>query len=253
MTKFNALLLLTLVLISAKAAACSCSPRSRIDKFHESQFVAKAKILNVQPDQNNKDYHDADIQIITLYKGELIKKVKIYSALNSSCSFLPAVNSTWIIYASKWQGMLSFNYCSGSLNLDRAFDPVEYPNANWNYKQEIELEQEVLAYLGAKKITSLNPSGLSMHMDDLNILRGYKNKNRLAVFQVDVASDLSISRIKPLRKFQNGVLNKVVVDRLKSKLKFDLPPGKTESTATHVLLFCYYYRDLPSGPGFVTF
>lgn len=143
--------------------------------FQQSQFVAKAKILKVTPDSANNDYHDADIELITLYKGERRAKIKILSVRNSSCFFLPSVNSTWIIFVSVSGGTLSFGSCSGSLELDRVFDTAQYPNAGENYSKKIALKQQVLEYLSSHGILNPNPPGLYFFSDNLRSVKGYKN------------------------------------------------------------------------------
>tara|TARA_R110002124_G_scaffold2112_2_gene13977 strand:- start:10637 stop:10837 length:201 start_codon:yes stop_codon:yes gene_type:complete len=50
-------------------------------------FIAKDKILKVTVNKENEGLHDIEIEIIHLFKGENISKLKIYSALNSSYQF----------------------------------------------------------------------------------------------------------------------------------------------------------------------
>ncbi|TCD01268.1 hypothetical protein [Pedobacter psychroterrae] len=251
MTKFNIILFHALLLLSTGAYACSCASIRVEDNFQHSQFVAKAKILKITPDPKNKSYHDAEIELITLYKGEHLKKLKILSTLNSSCRFLPSVNSTWLIFASEWQGVLSFGFCSGSLNLSETFDPIKYTKAERNYRRGIALKQQVLEYLSKKKLFDPNPLHLTAFNENLEMIEGYKNKDGFAVFQVDLTTDLSIASIKILKKFQNHALTKAVFDSMKKDLTISKPENKTTANPTRMLIFCYCHQ-FDSGEGSVS-
>jgi len=224
-----------------------------VNNFQASEFVAKAKIIKITPDPSNSEYHDAVIEIINLYKGEQLRKIKIMSSLNTSCSFLPNENSTWIIFASKWQGMLSFGFCSGSIQLDRTFNSVQYPNAAKNYGNTIRLKEDVLAFLKDQSLVNPNPDLVHPYNTELETFKGYKNKNKIAAFQVDLNEDLSISRIKQLKKFQNSHLNTLVFNSMKTNLKFYGKRGKPLAKPARLTLFCYYYEQNGSEQSFLSF
>jgi hypothetical protein len=224
------------------ALACFCVSPLITDNFQRSQFVAQVKILKVTPDSNNTDYHDAQIEVLTLYKGERLKKIKILSKLNSSCAFLPSANSTWIVFASVWQGILNFDYCSGSYKLDVDFNG-QYPNATKNLSKSTMLKLQVLEYLSHHRIWDPNPSGLYAINAGLKTIKGFKNKDSFAVFQVDVNTDLSVNGVSILKKFQNNELTKIVFNNFKTDLKFVNPPHHTIPNPTRVIVFCYFYEN----------
>ena len=243
MARFNILLLIILVLNSADAYACVCVNRGVTEYFQQSEFVAKAKIINITPDPKNEMYHDAELELIALYKGERIKKIKIASELNTSCAFLPAVNSTWIIFASKWQGVLSFGFCSGGLNFSKTFDPVKYPGGGRNYFKTIALQQQVLEYLSSNKLLNPNPHGLKAFNQTLLTIKGHKNKDGIAVFAVDLKTDLSISAVRIVKPFENDALTKAVFDSMKKDIMLVKHPNKKAPNASQMLIFCYYYEN----------
>lgn len=242
-----------LFLFPAYSYACSCVNLGTVYDFQQSEFVAKAKIMKVTPDRTNSEYHDAVIKIISLYKGEHIKTIKIHSSLNSSCSFLPTENSTWIIFAQRWQGILSFGYCSGSIHLDRTFDSIEYPNAAKNYGNTIKLRESVISFLSKNKLSNPNPSLLHAYNSKISSLKGYKNKNSFAVFQVDVNPDLSIATVNQLKKFQNRKLNKLANSSMKTDLKFANTSRKPLTKTTSVIVFCFFYQDDGINESFLSF
>ncbi|MCD0490043.1 hypothetical protein LPB86_17515 [Pedobacter sp. MC2016-14] len=222
------------------------------DNFQQAEFVAKVKILKVSQDTINTDYHNAEIQMVTLYKGKPRTDIKILSVLNSSCAFLPEVNSTWIVFASVWQGFLSFNFCSGSFQLDRAFDPIKYPNAKNNYRKSILLKEQVLAYLSHQNILNPNPAGLFLFNKDLATIKGYTDKELFAVFKVELNVDLSISKIEILKKFQNRALTEAVFNSIKNGLKIVKPSRNSITRPTNVIAFCYFYEGKDKDISFVS-
>ena len=241
------------LLFPVASYACSCAHYGVVHNFQQSEFVAKAKIIKITPDPKNSDYHDAVIKIISLYKGEHLDKIKIMSSLNSSCGFLPEESSTWIIFAGRLQGMLSFGFCSGGIDIGRTFDSAEYPNANRNYGNTIKLKEGVISFLCQNKIPNPNPFELHAFNTKISLLKGYKNKNSFAVFQVDVNSDFSIADIKQLKKFENGKLNKLVNDSMKTELTFVGKRGQPFAKPTKVILFCFFYQNEGSNQSFLSF
>jgi hypothetical protein len=250
MKKFSFLLLLAIFTISSEAYACSCINFPLTYNFQRSQFVAKAKILKVTQDSSNGEYHDAEIELITVYKGERLTKIKILSRMKTSCSFLPTVNTTWLIFASMQDGMLSFGQCSGSLQTDRTFIPPYDTRGPKNYRKSIELKEEILEYLRDHNINP-NPPGLAVSNLALESIRGYKNKSNFAVFQIDINPDLSIAGIKVLKKFQNGALNRAVLKQMKANMTFSIGEPKL-TKPVQITIVCSFYEGTPATKSMVS-
>jgi hypothetical protein len=151
-----------------------------------------------------------------LYKGERLNKIKIMSAVNSSCRFVPVENATWIIFAQRSEGTLSLGFCSGSHIQSKFF-----------HAQCIQHEIESF--------------------------KGYKNRNSFAVFQIDVNSNFSIAAIKQLKKFQNGKLNRFVFSSMQNKLTFANNGEKPLAKPSRIVLVCFFYQQRRSEQNFVTF
>jgi hypothetical protein len=253
MTKSKRLFCLIMFLLPGGLFACSCANVRVVNNFQRSEFVAKAKIIKITPDSANSEYHDAVIEIINLYKGERLSTIKIMSSLNTSCGFLPDENSTWIIFASTWQGILSFGFCSGSMHVDEYIDPIEYPNGAKNWGNTVKLREGAIEFLRNHKIFDPNPSSIDAHCSEIGSFKGYKNENSFAVFQVDVNPDFSIAEIKQLKKFQNRKLNNLVFNSIKTNLKLGGKRGTPLTKPTRLILFCYYYEQNGSQPSFLSF
>ncbi|GGC75384.1 hypothetical protein GCM10011387_31360 [Pedobacter quisquiliarum] len=253
MFKINALLLTAFMLFSVPALACDCSFSTITRNFENARFVAKVRLLDIRPDATNEEYHDADIQILDVYKGPRLSTIKIHSNLNSSCAFLPKVNSTWIVFADEFQGKLSFHYCSGSVDLTRRITDPEYPNADRNFKKEMKMKAQVLNFFYKQRIVKLNAEGLNVSPQGLELIKGYRNNNRFAVFQVDVNNNLSITKVSSLKKFQNRNLQKAVLRSLEqAAVGVDVADRLNQNTPTPVILVLYFYDDGKSDKSFVS-
>lgn len=235
--------------------SCDCVITPLLEKYQRSDFVAKIKILKVKQDDNNKDYHDIDFELINLYKGESINKIKIASVINTSCSFLPSENTTWLIFASiDRNGFLSSGACSGNEQIDQAFDLVMYPNLDIKYKKSIDLKLEVLDYLKSKKNSfdnkfKLTPTNLRPCLDDL---KGYEEKNSFAVYQVIVNRDLSIKKIKVLMRFKNTSLSKKLKVCLRENMKISAQNMKVIPEKAKMTIIYFYYSFDKNNQSFIS-
>lgn len=253
MFKFNALLVLAFLLFSAQAFACKCAGSALTDNFQQAQFVAKVKLVEIVQDVSNADYHDAKIQTLTLYKGQALTRIKIHSNLNSSCGFLPKVNSTWVVFASEWQGKLSFHYCSGSFDVKGPFETFKSAPGRKAYINSSQIKTQVLDVLHLNHIRDPNPGKLSVTAAGLESIKGYKNSNHFAVFQLSVNADFSISKVSSMNKFSNRRLQNAVLKTLKqAAVGSGLPEGKALSTPTRVIVVVYFHEESNPKRNFVT-
>lgn len=248
------LLLCFLMLIAKEAFSCSCANPPLIEKYQSSDFVATIKILKVIQDENNKDYHDIEFELINLYKGASINKLKIESVLNSSCSFLPSENTTWLIFASKsHKAFLRSGACSGNEQIDQAFDLVKYPNAAINYKKSIDLKLEVLDFIKANKIEvdnkfKLIPIDKGLCLDGL---KGFNEKERFAVYELTVNPNLSIKKIRILKRFKNKDLSKKLTVCLRDNIKINTRNLDEIPEKAKIIMVYFYYSTDKEYPSFI--
>lgn len=253
MFKINALLAISLLLFSIQAYACDCSSSFFTKNFETSTFVAKVKLLEIRPDVNDEDYHEADIQILELYKGKRLTTINIHSQLNSSCGFMPKANSTWIVFAAEFEGKLSFQYCSSSIDLTRTFNEKESPDVARNYRNSTKMKAQVLKLLYKQKIEKLSSDAFYVAPEGLETIKGYKNNNRFAIFEVEVGPNLSISKVNTIKRFQNRNLHQAVLKSVQHSTlgSYTLDSPKV-STPTPVILVIYYYDQEQSYQSFVS-
>ncbi len=244
------------MLVSIETFGCRCGSTPLLEKYQRSEFIATAKILKVLQDNKNEDYHDIEIEVINVYKGTQINRIKIISSLNSSCAFLPLENTSWLIFASKDQkGFLSFGFCSGSMQIDRQFDLVAYPNLDIKYKKSLDLKLDALNFLKRSNISTINKfnliitNGTRTCIDDL---KDFKEKNRFAVYELNVNQDLSIGNIRTLKGFNNKVLSQKLTKCIRENIDIDTKYLNKIPEKTKVILIYFYYLAEGKDPSFIS-
>ena len=240
----NSLKLLAVLIVLALSSYTSfaCCKGKGIINYQLSQFVAKAKILKLTPDPNNKLYYDAQIKVIDLYKGAIVDHIKVEYVPSGPCEFLPQENSIWLIFASKINDQLVFCDCSESEELDSTYNET-------TPKYNIDFKFEILRYLRDNKISDINSNNLYADDHRLTSIRGYDNKNRLAVYLVSITPELIVSEIKTLQTFQNDALNRAIIDRLRVGLQFI--PKHPVTGPTQMIIFCQYFKNETPEKSFV--
>lgn len=248
------LTIIIILTISSQSFACSCRIVPLLERIANSEFVAKAKILNIQPNENDKNLHDIEIDILELYKGDNIRNLKIYSVSNSSCSFFTPENTTWLIFANKNKnGELSFGFCSGAQQLDRKFDSEKYANSKENFKKSFELKLQVLEYLKNKDIEPLNEFDLrvSFSYKCLKNFKGFKDvTERFALYELTIAKDLSLIDVKSIKEFDNDNLKDDLLKCLKESFITDINK-KEINNDTKIIIGLYYYSDEKGNNSFI--
>ena len=248
-------LLVLLLIGSIQAFACKCSKVSLADAFKQSEFVATAKILSVTPNKENEQYHDIEVELINVYKGEKITKLKIYSAQRSSCAFYTEENSTWLIFANKKDGILTFGYCSASLQIDRKFNLIEYPNLDVTYKSTIDLKLSVLDWLKRSEISLKDEFTLKVvrATDCYQLLKGFDGKTKdFAVVSFEINMDLSVGQIKLVKKFDNKKLSRAFLRCAKGDIKVSHQTLQTLPNKTTLYAIYYFYPSEANEKSFVT-
>ncbi|RZK57333.1 MAG: hypothetical protein EOO87_03175 [Pedobacter sp.] len=228
--------------------ACICAGTSLDQKFRTNDFIALAKIIEVTPDEKDKEYHNIEIKIINLYKGEQVKKLKIHSFLNSSCAFFTEKNSTWLIFAHKYDGDLVFGRCSGAVQEDKKFDLEKYPTLNVKHTNSLNLKLNVLGWIKRNKITFDNKYGVNVWLpkENLETLRNFNgNESDFAVVEYEITKGLKLGKKRLLKGFNNNKLSAKFLKQLKSSVKISHKTLKNLPEKTKLYGIYYFY---PEGP-----
>jgi len=247
--------IIAFLFFSIKIFACDCVERTLLQKVQNCDFIAIGKILKISPDKENPDYHNIQIELKNVYKGQQITSLKILSILNSSCSFFTPENSTWLIFASYDKNkILSFGKCSGSLEIDRKFASKKYPYAESNYKKMFSLKMEVLEFLKMKNIQSTNPYNLEISycQNCWNVFKGFNIKNKFAIYEATINRDLSINKIIPLKEFNNQELKTKMFDCIKNNLVIYRNNNAILPIQSKLILIYYFYPADKKYPSFIS-
>lgn len=234
------LLVLFLLLSVQTIVACSCVSHPLLHKITLSDFIATAKITKVTPDKDNVDRHDIEIEIIDLYKGDATTHLKVYSNLNTSCAFLTAKHSTWLIFASKNEdAILSFGYCSGSKQIDRTFAP-SFKRAKKRHQQAVKLELEALKYIQDSGVKISNEFNLTTAFRE-TCFNDNETTNTFALYELTIERDLSISNVTTVKALDNTVLNSKLLQCAQDHIKIYAPKrAKGIAKQTKIIVGMYY-------------
>ncbi|MEI6586840.1 MAG: hypothetical protein WCL56_12185 [Sediminibacterium sp.] len=231
--------------ICSTSFACECIKDILVHNFQKSAFVAKIKILKVSAPTADGEYQDANIEVLELYKGKKIRTIKIQASLNTDCNLMVDENTDWLVFAQiNRSGILQFDLCSGSMQLDRKMNSIDYPNAQTNYIKEINNKIAVLQFFKLKHITDLNEYDLHLKYNERlhDLFKGYEGESQKnAVYQLTVEKDLSISKIKALKEFDNQKLSKALLAYLKEKAKLNTRNISAIKKRTKLIVVYYFY------------
>ncbi|MHA4894674.1 hypothetical protein ACXZ1K_07985 [Pedobacter sp. PWIIR3] len=250
MKNLTLILLIASLFASLDSFACVCANTTVVEDYQRASFAAMVKIIKITPDSTNALYKDVDIEMITLYKGNPLKTIKIMSDDRSSCRFAATENTTWLIFAKVYKGVLSFGACSGSHRMDDFYDPIQEPKAAKNYKRSRDLEVLTLDLLKKHGITNLNPSNLKFTTPGYNLFDGYKNNNMVGVFKVQIKKTRGVGKVKAIEKFNNPDLNKAYLRHLLTDISVSGTTFLKKPTVIYIV--CYYYGSNEK-PGYLRY
>lgn len=249
-------LLLIMLDVSSKLFACECVAWNFESRYRLSDFIATAKILSVSAAEENSEYQKIEIEIIELYKGKLVNSLSIKSVKKSNCGIFTPENSTWLIFASyDVNDTLSFGLCSGSIRMDSILYDPKCPNYKRNVEAKIQHTLEILAYLKKIKLFNLNEHGLIINMKTSCItdLKGYEvNRQKFAIYEISVSKNLSVTKVKNLKAFDNKVLSKKLTACIKKESNVNTRKLKEIPFKTKVIVIYFCFSEAPVNPSFLT-
>lgn len=195
-----------LLLFSGAVFACTCNPPKVTEKYIESEFVAKAKIIKNYKNESSKELYRADILISELFKGESLKSIYVSGRsdrkIGSSCSIFIPENTELIIYARKDKdGKYIIGMCSGLL----------YINKSNQKKQKRELE--ILKMFKSKnivftdKIIYREKSNIDA---DLQQFKGIELNKEYGMYEIIFNADLTIKTVSEISGFGNKIDQKLI-------------------------------------------
>ncbi len=238
------LLTFSLFFYSFGIFACSCSTGNKIEQIENADFVAQVTVEDIERDPVNERYWNLDIELIEVFKSKFNNDLKI-STDESMCNVYTPKNTEWLIYAScDNNGELSFNYCSRAIQLDRIIKFDKYPNAQETYDRLNDKELTFLRYLNDTNNIPQTDNNVTTDIswDCLEKIREYEGKEEeFALLEVSIEKDLSVSKIRFLKKFSNPIRNETLLNcpeaiSIRHQKRRDKIPQRTKE-----LISVYYY------------
>ena len=223
--------------------ACSCNTQELLSRASRADFIASAKIESIKPDPDNSEYHILQIQILELYKGQNIQKIKLHSHLNSSCAMLIEEDSLWLIFADKNKdGALSFGRCSGSNQLDRKFDEEKYPGLMEGYAKRMMAKQLMLAE--AKEV--LIDSDIYYSWTVRNNWRPefkdwYLKENSVGFYELVIDENFKVMQVISVKGFDDSKHNEKFLESLKRNISlYSFSRNENIQRRTSLIIGFYY-------------
>ena len=174
--------------------------------------------------------------------------------LNSSCAFYPDKNSTWLIFANTFKDVLSFGFCSGSIQIDKNFDETKYPGLTANYRSGVDLKISALNWIKDNKIDIQNKYQIETIQSKLvDELKGYKGENKdFAIIEYSLEKDFTLKNVKLIKKFNNSRLSNLLKKVSANDFKAYHKTLKYLPQPTKLFVIYYFYPEEGSSKSFIS-
>lgn len=224
--------------------------------YQQSDFIAVVKITNIDSSLHQQDQRDIEIEIITLYKGIAVTRLKIDNHLKTMCGIYTPLNSTWLIFANRNQeGTFSFGYCSRSVQLDPTANPYFDAQSKSRFDASISRMLNVLEFL--KKYQHSFSSETNIRVNESSrldsSLKGFDEQAyNFAAYELIVEPEQTEHQIKTLKPFQNKVLTKSIQGHLKTAKVYPYSKEIPIRSAQRILILFFFYAKENVHPSFVS-
>ena len=251
------LFLITIFLISfSTVSACDCVVSTFDRHYQHSDFIAVAKITNIDSSLHEQDQRDIEIEIITLYKGIAVTKLKIDNHVKTICGIYTPLNSTWLIFANRNQeGTLSFGYCSRSVQLDPTANPYFDALTKSRFDSSMSRMLHVLDFLKEYQNTFTVTTNVMVSENSWrdSSLKGYEEQAyNFAAYELVSEPGQTVNQIQTLKSFQNKQLTDTIKERLKKAKIYTYPKNAKADSPQKLLILFFFYAKEDTYPSFVS-
>lgn len=236
-------------LFSIGVFACTCDNPKITEKFIESDFVAKAKIIKNYKNENSRELYKADIIISELYKGEELNSIYVAGrsdgGIGSSCAIFIPENTELIIYAEKNKdGKYSVGMCSGLLYLNKR-----------NLKRQ-KRELEILKMFKSKNINftdKINYREKATLHKKLEQFKGIELDKSYGIYEITFAQDLTIKNVTEISGFKNSIDEKLIeIIKTTEWTSFDKGVKDKVPENSKLLIGIYFYPNEKGNQSFLS-
>lgn len=231
------------LLQSSISFACGCIPQKFTEKYTDSDFIAKAKIIKVYKNESEEEIYKADILIYNLYKGHTIKSIYIEGRSDgkrgSSCAIFIPENTELIIYAKNFtNGSYTIGPCTGFVYLNQD-------------KRTLRAETREIAMLNILKARKVKYSGDIIFYTDvrnfsnqLSKFNGIALNKNFALYELIFASDITIKSVNIISSFDkrtDSELKEIIENSIWKANKRNFVLDKVPEDS-RFLIGLYYYQ-----------
>jgi len=243
------ILQITIFLFSIGIFACTCEDPKITEKYIESDFVAKARIIKNYKNENSKELYKADILISELFKGEKLNSIYVAGRsdgrMGSSCAIFIPENTELIIYAQKNKdGKYSVGMCSGLLYL-----------SNRNVKRQ-KRELSILKMFKSENIEftdKVNYREKAKLHKNLEQFKGIELEKNYGIYEITFESDLTIKDVAEVSGFGTPIDQKLIEIIKKTEWSsFDKGIKDKVPENSKLLVGIYYYEKEKEDPSFLS-
>ena len=243
------ILQIIIFLFSIGIYACTCDSPKITEKFIESDFVAKARIVKNYKNESSSELYKADIIISELYKGSKLKSIYVAGrsdgGIGSSCAIFIPENTELIVYARKNKdGKYSVGMCSGLLYLNKR-----------NLKRQ-KRELEILKMFKSKSISftdKINYRERAKLHKELEQFKGIELDKNYGIYEITFTSDLSIKSVIEISGFKTPIDLKLIEIIKKTEwTSFDKGVKNKVPENSKLLIGIYFYPKEKGNPSFLS-
>jgi len=243
------ILQITIFLFSIGIFACTCDDPKVTEKFIESDFVAKARIVKNYKNESSRELYKADIVISELFKGNELKSIYVAGrsdgGIGSSCAIFIPENTELIVYARKNKdGKYSVGMCSGLLYLNKR-----------NIKRR-KRELDILKMFKSKNIDftdKINYREKAKLHKDLEQFKGIELEKSYGIYEIIFDSELNIKTVNEISGFDNSIDQKLIEILKKTEwTSFNKGVKNKVPDNSKLLIGIYYYPKEKENQSFLS-
>jgi hypothetical protein len=198
-------LLLIGVTFSLNTSACSCLHNRFMDKYVQSDFVARVSIVKNFPNQGTDMYYRSEIKIEHLFKGKKVEYILIEGSSDgkkrTSCDIFFKEGTNLLVYARlDSTGQYIFHSCSGYRVLTNPADKRE------------SREVEMLNFLDLHNIRTTDKTFYTASLaGKLQTFQGIGTIPNFAIYEITFASNLHVDSVRTLTGFNAEIDSQIAV------------------------------------------
>jgi len=245
--QFLPAILLFVFFSASNVNACVCKTIPYMERIKRSDFIASVEFLELTEFKDQRGVFRAKVAILELFKGGFREELTLQSSMGSSCSFYTPKGSKWLIFARLLDdGKMVYSFCSRNRQLDKEPNGISTKKGIESYNRGTKMQQSVLRYFKANKISPQNKFKLSGYFPNMCLkeLSGIKLKGdseQFGLYEIKVDKELAITEVKQIKGFGLKDIDQSVLTCIEKDFKVVKRSDKSTTGETSFLVCIYYW------------